>query len=92
MGAKRIKAQNPESKSRTPLPRRQLNPRIACRDKAKRIEMLKVIQQFWADHKEALELFCDGKRDVVFPSGTYKMQEFFNVRCEPQLQVDMVPT
>jgi len=92
MGAKRVKAQSPESRPKTKKPRRQINPRIACEDKSERIKLLLARKQFQAEHKEALEWFCAGKRDVVFPSGTYKMQEFFNVNCQQRSLSGLVPT
>ncbi len=92
MGPKRIKAQNPESKPNTPTPRRKLNPSLACRDKWKRIELLRRVKEFLIDHRQAWLLFCAGQKDVVFPAGTYKMRVFYNVKCEVRSQTFPIPT
>ena len=92
IGAKRIRAQNPESRPRTQEAHRQLNPRVACKDKWKRIEILKRLKHFWAAYKEAFDWFCAGKRDVVFPAGTYKMVELYDANCEVRLHADLTYT
>lgn len=62
-------------------PRRVLNPRVAGKDKWKRIEALGRLVSFLESHREALLRFCRGERNVVFPRGTYLMRVRFGVAC-----------
>ncbi len=63
--------------------RRGLKPRLKCRNKWLRIDAIKRLKRFYAEYKEALERFCAGVRDVVFPAGTYWMRVHARVRCAP---------
>src|SRR5690606_32680575 len=48
-----------------------LNPRIACKDKWRRIELLNQQVGFWQEYREARVRYLAGERNVVFPAGTY---------------------
>ncbi|MCH2374811.1 MAG: transposase [Planctomycetes bacterium] len=61
--------------------RRGINPRLACRDKWKRIELLGTLKEFLKEYREALGRFLSGKREAVFPAGTYLMRVRFGVAC-----------
>ena len=50
-------------------PRRGLNPRVACRDKWKRIEAIGRLKVFLADYRKAWRAFKAGARDVVLAAG-----------------------
>jgi len=91
MGAEKVKAQKRESKSRSWESRRKLNPRIACKDKKKRIELLERLKKFLKEYREAYKKFSKGERDVLFPPGTYKMRKFFNVKLRPRLSTEPIP-
>ncbi len=62
-------------------PRRVLNPRVAAKDKWKRIEALGRLVGFIKSHREARKRFWAGERDVIFPLGTYLMRVQFGVAC-----------
>jgi REP element-mobilizing transposase RayT len=60
-----------------------LNPRLACRDRWRRVERLQGLVQFWRDHHEASVRFRAGERDVVFPAGTWLYRVVYGARCRP---------
>jgi len=81
LGARVALAQKPFARPRPDEPHRGLNPRIAARDKWKRIEAIGRLKAFLADYREALRAFRAGAHGVVFPEGTYWMQVTYGVRC-----------
>jgi REP element-mobilizing transposase RayT len=83
LGVRRILAQRPNDRPVVTRrePRRVLNPRVAARDKWKRIEVLGQLVGFLEDHRDALLSYCRGERKVVFPYGTYLMRVRFGVPC-----------
>jgi len=88
-GTRKIRAQSHLDAPRTREPRRNLNPRVACRDKWKRIAALQANQQFLKDYRAALKEFCERVKrksrdalEVIFPRGTYWMRVHHGVRCE----------
>ena len=91
MGEKRIIAQKPEFVPTNLEPRRELNPRVACKDKWKRIEILQRLKEFLKEYRAAFTRFCNGESDVPFPPGTYKMRKLYNVKLRPRLQTEPIP-
>jgi len=81
LGVDRVLAQKPTDTPWSKEPRRRLSPRLALRDKWRRIELLQRLKSFWREHKEARAAFIAGQRDVVFPAGTYLMRIQYDVRC-----------
>jgi REP element-mobilizing transposase RayT len=81
-GARRILRQRHTDRPGPGVPRRVLNPRVAAKDKWKRIEALQRLVSFLERHRDALLRFCNGERNVVFPCGTYLMRMRFGVACE----------
>jgi putative transposase len=81
LGRARILRQSPLSRPAGVEPRRGLNPRVATRDKWKRIESLQRLQTFLADYRAAWREFAGGDRSVAFPFGTYSMRVRFGVCC-----------
>jgi putative transposase len=81
LGAERVLAQSPFSRPTAAEPRGQLNPRVAARDKWKRIELLQRLKRFLSDHREALAAWREGQRASVFPAGTYLMRVAHGVAC-----------
>lgn len=62
-------------------PRFELNPRVACVRKWKRIETLLRLKEFVQAYKEALAAWRSGVRDVLFPPGTWHMRVVHAARC-----------
>jgi REP element-mobilizing transposase RayT len=81
LGARRVLKQRHTDRPARGEPRRVLNPRVAARDKWKRIETLGRLVGFLDSHREALLRFWRGERNVVFPRGTYLMRVRFGVAC-----------
>ncbi len=81
MGFHAVMKQKPTDRPAPGEPRRGLNPRVACKDKWKRIEVLGRLVTFLKDHRDALVRFWRGERNVVFPHGTYLMRVRFGVAC-----------
>ena len=63
-------------------PHFELNPRVAGRDKWKRIEALGRLRAFIAAYRHAWEQLKAGFRAAVFPAGTWKLRRELGVWCE----------
>ena len=81
LGTKRVLEQRPTSHPYVGDPRRRLNPRVAARDKWKRIEVLTRLIEFVQSYRAALRARRAGRKDVVFPPGTYLMRVAHGVPC-----------
>ena len=81
MGAAKVMAQKPTARPGQGEPRRGLNPRIACRDKWKRVEALQRLKEFRRAYRKAWLAFARGLRETVFPYGTYWMRVTWGVVC-----------
>jgi len=81
LGAKRVLGQKHTDVPGSEAPRRGLNPRVAARDRWRRIEALGRLVSFLDDYREALKKLRSGIRDVVFPTGTYQLRVSFGVAC-----------
>jgi putative transposase len=81
LGVARVLAQKTTARARSVEPLGQLNPRVAARDKWKRIEALGRLVSFLADYHTALREWRAGRRDAVFPAGTYLMRIACGVAC-----------
>lgn len=66
-----------------PKPGRGITPRVACKDKWRRIETLQNLMGFRTAYYEASERWRAGERDVVFPHGTYEARVRYGVTCCP---------
>ena len=64
-------------------PRRDLNPRVAAKNKWSRIEALQRNKDFGNGYRKAFEAFREGIKDVLFPAGTYWLRRFAAAICEP---------
>jgi hypothetical protein len=82
MGARRVLAQKPTGRPAIKEAVGDLNPRIAGRDKWKRIEALLRLVQFRTAYRVAWAKMRQGTRDVLFPPGTYWLRVAHGVRCE----------
>jgi hypothetical protein len=83
LGRRRVLAQNPFAHPAPGEPRRQLNPRVAARDKWKRIEALSRLVGFLRAYRSAWHARRAGILDVEFPAGTYQLRVEHGVRCAP---------
>jgi REP element-mobilizing transposase RayT len=81
LGRARVLAQKTTARARRVEPLGQLNPRVAARDKWKRIEALGRLVSFLSDYRQALRAWRDGQRDALFPAGTYQMRLACGATC-----------
>ena len=79
MGVKKVLAQSPFSKPAPGEPRRGMKPRVASRNKWKRLEAIGRLESFLAEYREAWSAFKAGAREVVFPEGTYGLHVWCGV-------------
>ena len=82
LGRKAILRQSPYSCPKSCTERRGLRPRVATRNKWRRIELLNANKDFLIRYREALRRRRAGELDVVFPYGTYKLRVLGLARCE----------
>jgi putative transposase len=82
-GVSRVLAQRPMARPLPDEPRRGLNPRVACRDKWRRIEVLERLAEFLREYREAWRAWRTGASGVVFPAGTYQARIIHGVTCAP---------
>lgn len=83
IGVAALRRQRWDARPRTPAPRGQLAPRVAAKDKATRVALLKGLATFVAQYRVALEAFREGTRDVIFPAGTWLACRRFGVQAHP---------
>jgi len=57
-----------------------LIPHIACKNPALRIQHKEWLCTFYRENRKSYEAFRDGKRDEVFPTGTWGMARYQGVR------------
>ena len=73
-----------QSRYDTPMSREKrfkISPRVACKDKWRRIERLARNQAWLQAYRVALKKWRAGDRMVEFPAGTYKMRVLHGARC-----------
>jgi putative transposase len=81
LGAARVLAQSPFARPAPGEPRFELKPRIAARNKWKRIEGLLRLKTWESEYRTSRTSWCAGIRDVLFPAGTYLMRLMYGVQC-----------
>ena len=81
LGPQHVLAQSPASTPSHPAPRHGLKPRLACRDKWRRIQALGQLVQFLKDYRRAFAAWRSGVLNALFPSGTYRMRILHNAPC-----------
>jgi REP element-mobilizing transposase RayT len=81
LGVARVLAQKPNARPASLEPRRGLNPRVAARDKWKRIEALGRLVEFLRAYRTALAARRRGALDALFPAGTYLMRVAHGAPC-----------
>jgi REP-associated tyrosine transposase len=82
-GTKKVLAQKPTSRPAGFERRRGLNPRVAGRDKWKRIEALARLLEFLREYRAARRAMRAGEPPPVFPAGTYWLRVSYGVPCAP---------
>jgi REP element-mobilizing transposase RayT len=80
LGRGRVLAQRPTARPPSGEPRRQLRPRVAARDKWKRVEMLGRLASFLDAYREARDVRRAGLA-ALFPAGTYLLRVLHGVPC-----------
>jgi len=81
LGVARVLAQKPFARPAPGEQRRGLNPRVAGRDKWKRIEALARLVEFLRAYRAAWNARQAGDRDTPFPNGTYLLRVLHDVPC-----------
>ena len=81
LGVATVLAQDPTGRPRSSEPRRGLNPRVAARDKWKRIELLQRFISFLRAYHTAWLALRAGCPRVIFPFGTYHLRVQHDVPC-----------
>jgi hypothetical protein len=76
LGARRVLAQRPDAVPTTTEARREITPRIACRNKWLRFEAIARSLSFLRKYRQALRAWYDNLPGVPFPPGTYRMRRF----------------
>lgn len=83
LGRARVLAQNPFARPGSARPPRKINPRVAARDPRIRVEMLARLVGFERAYRERFDAYREGRRDLVFPAGTYLLRLLHGVACAP---------
>jgi REP element-mobilizing transposase RayT len=81
LGAARILAQSPFARPAPGEPRFGMKPRIAARDKWKRIEGILRVKTFLREYRTARLERRAGMANVLFPAGTYLLRVEHGVLC-----------
>ncbi len=61
--------------------RRKLNPRIAAANPSIRAAVIRALHRFIAEYREAWRAWREGRRNVVFPQGTYALRVHARAPC-----------
>lgn len=81
LGVRRVLAQKPTARPAPGEPRRGLKPRVASRNKWKRIEALGRLVEFLRSYRTAWKARRAGAVDALFPHGTYLLRVLHDVPC-----------
>jgi hypothetical protein len=81
LGRKAVLSQRRHGRPLSREPRFRMSPKVACRNKWRRIERLAANKRWLARYIDALKQWMEGDRSVVFPAGTYKMRVVHGVAC-----------
>jgi hypothetical protein len=76
-------AMSPFHQPKTDSPIGTLNPRFTTSDPILLIRALESLRRFKGEHRRCRIAFLSGKRDVVFPEGTFQMVHSCGVACTP---------
>jgi hypothetical protein len=81
LGVARVLAQKPFGRPAPGEPRRALSPRLASRDKWRRLEALGRLGEFLSSYRAAWSARRAGAGDTPFPHGTYLLRVLHDVPC-----------
>ena len=81
LGVARILAQSPFARPPPGEPRFELKPRIAARDKWRRVQGISQLKSFLRAYRQAWIARRSGLLDVQFPAGTYLLRIMHGVPC-----------
>ncbi len=82
MGVAAVEATDPLEAPGDTWPSFGLKPRIACKDKEQRIELLQGLRAWRKAMHDARLRWSEGDREVVFPRGAYAIWRFHAARVE----------
>lgn len=82
LGWRKVLQQRWTSRPKTTEPRGKLSPRVASKNKWRRIEALLENKRFLQAYIDARAALQAGIRTVLFPRGTYWLKRFAEVVCE----------
>jgi hypothetical protein len=83
LGANAVRQQSFEAVPKTSEPRRGPNPRIAAAHTPERVQAIRNLRTFLRDYRAAWHAWRHGKREQIFPSGTYALRIYARVACVP---------
>jgi putative transposase len=81
LGTAKVLTQRPTATPSAVEAHRGLNPRVAARDRWKRVEALARLTAFLAEYRSAWRAWRAGERGVLFPPGTYLLRVAHGVAC-----------
>jgi hypothetical protein len=68
---------------KTTEPRRNSNPRIAAAHTPERVQAIRNLVTFLRNYRAAWLAWRHGKREQLFPAGTYALRIYARVACAP---------
>lgn len=68
---------------KTSEPRRNPHPRIAARHTPERVQAIQSLMAFLRAYRAAWHAWRHGKREQVFPAGTYALRVYARFACMP---------
>jgi REP element-mobilizing transposase RayT len=83
IGCKTLRTQSAFDHPKSHEPRRERSPRVAAKNKWRRIEALQRNKRFLADYRAALLARRAGDTTVLFPCGSYLLPRHGLARCAP---------
>ena len=83
MGRQMVMRQSAFEKPKTSAPRRGLKPRVAGKNKWRRVEALQRNKAWLEAYRAAFTRLRAGFTDAVFPAGTYELFRLGLVACHP---------
>jgi putative transposase len=81
LGAARVLAQKPTARARSMEPFKETNPKVAARDPGTRVAALQRLVSFLVEYRAALREWRQGRKEVLFPVGTYQMRVAYGAAC-----------
>ncbi len=83
LGHKAVLRQPFDAVPKTTELRRNPSPRIAAAHTPERVQAIRNLMAFLRDYGAAWHAWRHGKRDQVFPAGTYALRIYARVACAP---------